>query len=128
VSAQSLAQGSPEGESFILQYQRFVKALLASSHRDNIVIMLLIVMTLLSPDRAEPTGSGAGLVASAQEEYAGAMSQYVTVNYPGDPLMLARLLQRLVDIRDINERHTAMLMNVSVDQLEPIISEIFDLT
>ena len=122
VSAASLAHGSPQSMTFILQYQSFVRTLLASTRHDNVVLMLLIVMTLLSPDRASDPR-----VSAAQERYASVLQRYVALAYPDQPLMLARVVQRLADIRDMNEKHTALLMNVQVDQLEPLITEIFDL-
>jgi hypothetical protein len=87
--------------------------------------MLLIVITLLSPDRASELSIS--IVAAAQESYANVLQKYVMLNHPDEPLMLPRLIQRLVDIRDMNEKHTAMLMNMQVDKLEPLITEIFDL-
>jgi len=125
VSAESFANGSAESMAFILQYKRFVTNLLKSTRNDNIVLMLLIVMTLLSPDRA--TTSSIGAISSAQEEYASVLANYVGVHYPGEHLMLPRLLQQLATIRDMNERHAEMLMNMQVDKLEPLITEIFDL-
>ena len=122
VNASSFTQGSPESMTFILQYQRFVRALLTATRNDNIVLMLLIVMTLLSPDRARDPR-----VSAAQERYASVLQRYVALVYPDQPLMLPRLVQRLADSRDMNEKHTAMLMNLQVDKLEPLITEIFDL-
>ena len=62
-----------------------------------------------------------------QEEYANVLQEYVAVQFPRESLMLARLLQRLTDIRDLNEKHTSMLLHMKVDELEPLIIEIFDL-
>lgn len=126
MSAKSFVTGSPDSQCFIEQYQLFVKALLRSTRRDNVLIMLLIVMTVFSPDRVRP--SCISVVSQIQEEYAGVLRDYVTLRYPSEPLMLARLLQRLCDIRDLNERHITMLLNMKLDNLEPLIIEIFDLS
>lgn len=125
VSAMSFKQGPPESTAFLQYYQNFVGKLLQSTRNDNIILMLLIVMTVFSPDRANP--KSVPLIAKAQEEYANILQEYVQINYPTEPLMLPRLLQRLTDIRDINEKHTAMLLNMQIDQLEPLIIEIFDI-
>lgn len=125
VSAMSFKQGPPESMAFLQYYQNFVGKLLRSTRNDNVILMLLIVMTVFSPDRANP--KSVPIIAKAQEEYANILQEYVQVNYPTDPLMLPRLLQRLTDIRDINEKHTAMLLNMQIDQLEPLIIEIFDI-
>jgi hypothetical protein len=125
VSAMSLKLGSPESMAFILQYRRFVGSLLRSTRGDNVILMLLIVMTVFAPDRGRQ--SSIGSVSRIQEEYANVMREYVNARYRSDPLMIARILQRLTDIRDLNEKHTSMLMNMKVDDLEPLIIEIFDL-
>lgn len=126
VSAMSLNLGSPDSMLFIQQYRLFVGSLLRSTRQDNIALMLLIVMTVFSPDRARP--ASVPLVSRIQEEYANVLHEYVSVRYAREPMMLARLLQRLTDIRDLNEKHTSMLMNMKVDELEPLIVEIFDLS
>lgn len=125
VSASSFKQGPPESFAFIQNYQKFVGKLLRSTCNDNVVLMLLIVMTVFSPDRANP--KSIAIIAKAQEEYASILQEYVLMNYAHEPLMFPRLLQRLTDIRDMNEKHTAMLLNMQIDQLEPLIIEIFDI-
>jgi len=118
--------GSPDSQRFIQQYRLFVMALLRSTRRDNVLLMLLIVMTVFSADRVRP--STIPVVARIQEEYAAVLREYLALRYPSDPLMLPRLLQRLCDIRDLNEKHTTMLLNMKLDDLEPLIIEIFDLS
>jgi len=126
VSAASLKLGSPDSQRFIQQYRLFVTALLRSTRRDNVLLMLLIVMTVFSADRVRP--SSIPVVARIQEEYAGVLREYLAVHYPSEPLMLPRLLQQLCNIRDLNEKHTLMLLNMKLDELEPLIIEIFDLS
>ena len=121
----SFKLSSPESTVFIQNYQRFVKSLLRSTRADNVSLMLLIVMAVFSPDRVE-LGS-IGKVSHIQEEYANVLREYVTLRYPSDALMLARILHILTDIRDLNEKHAAMLMHMNVEHLEPLIVEIFDL-
>ena len=126
MSAVSLNLGSPDSRRFIEQYQLFVTSLLRSTRCDNVLLMLLIVMTTFSPDRVRT--SAIPMVARIQEEYAGVMREYVAVRYPSEPLMLPRVMQRLCDLRDLNEKHTMMLLNMNLDELEPLIIEIFDLS
>lgn len=126
VSAMSFSLGSPDSQRFIQQYQLFVRALLRSTRRDNVLLMLLIVMTVFSPDRVRPATIPS--ITHIQEEYAGVLREYLAVRYPSESLMLPHLLQRLCDIRDLNEKHTSMLLNMKLDELEPLIAEIFDLS
>jgi len=126
VSATSLNLASQDSQRFIQQYRLFVMTLLRVTHCDNMLLMLLIVMTVFSPDRVRPCSIS--VVAHIQEEYAAALREYITVRYPSEPLMLAHLLQHLCSIRDLNEKHTLMLLNMKLDELEPLIIEIFDLS
>ena len=118
--------GKDDNAQFFKQYQRFTMTLLQSTMRDNIVLMLMIVMTLLSPDRGNLVRKEC--VMAAQEEYADILREYCEKRYPKEKLMFAKILQKLADIREINETHTKMLSHMKVDELGPLIVEIFNLS
>ena len=124
VSAEALLQSRSETVNFFEQYQSFSASLLRMTHSDNIVIMLLIVLAVLSPDRERLNAQD--VITAAQEEFACVLKEYVSVRYPQDEQMFARVMQKLADIREMNETHTRMLMHMKVDELEPLIVEIFD--
>lgn len=126
VMAASFQMGNEDSASFFNQYQRFATSLIQATQRDNIVLMLMIVLTVLSPDRI--ASKNTDKVSAAQEVYADVLREYINVRYPGDEPMFARILQKLADIRDLNETHTRMLMHMKVDELEPLIVEIFDMS
>lgn len=125
VSADALRSNRSGAISFFEQYQQFSMALLRTTHSDNIVIMLLIVLAVLSPDRVNLHARD--IITTSQEEYAFVLNEYVTSRYPQDETMFARVLQKLTDIREMNETHAQMLMHMKVDELEPLIVEIFDM-
>ena len=112
--------------SFFKQYQRFATCLLQATRQDNTILMLLIILTIFSPDRAQPNSRER--VMMAQECYAEVLRVYINHKYSGGDLMLPKILQKLADIRELNETHTQMLMHMKVDELEPLIVEIFDLS
>ena len=126
VSAMALQQGNGDNIQFFQQYQKFTTALLTVTKRDNVVLMLVIVMTVLSPDRVNIKVKES--VSAAQEQYASILKQYCEKKYPKEKLMFAKILQKLADIREINETHTKMLMHMKVDELGPLIVEIFNLS
>lgn len=126
VSAMALQFGNGENMQFFQQYQRFTMALLTVTKRDNVILMLIIVMTVLSPDRVNIKVKQA--ISAAQEQYARILKEYCEKRYPKEKLMFAKILQKLADIRDINETHTKMLMHMKVDELGPLIVEIFNLS
>ena len=125
VQAEGLAQTNAESMSFFQQYQRFTMSFLQAIRNDNIVLMLIIVLTVLSPDRVNLKAHEQ--IEKVQEEYASVLKEYCQHKYPSDVLMFAKVLQKLADIRDINETHTRMLNYMKVDELEPLIVEIFDM-
>ena len=126
VQAASLQFGNSESISFFQQYKRFTTSLLAAIRKDNVVLMLMIVLTVLSPDRVNLRVRAD--IEHTQEEYAMVLKDYCQVRYPDDTLMFPRVLQKLADIRDINETHTRMLIHMRVEELEPLIVEIFDIS
>lgn len=125
VSAASLKFGDDESMSFFGQYQRFATTLLSATQRDNVVLMLMIVMVVLSPDRSSLQAKE--VVTQAQEMYADLLMEYINMRYPKER-MFAKVLQKLADIRDLNETHTRMLMHMKVEELEPLVVEIFDMS
>ena len=126
VTAMSFQSGNEESVSFFNQYRRFACSLIQATQKDNIILMLMIVLTVLSPDRIN--SKNVDKVSKTQEVYADILKEYIRVRYPGDEPMFARILQKLADIRDLNETHTRMLMHMKVEELEPLIVEIFDMS
>lgn len=126
VSAMGLSFGDNEDAHFMQQYQQFVVSLLTATMRDNVILMVLMVMTLFSPDRGRL--SRKDMVVEAQEEYASILKEYCERRYPKEKLMFARILQKLADIRDISETHSKMLLHYKSDELVPLIVEIFNLS
>ena len=126
VSAMGLQLGDNEDAHFMQQYQHFVMTLLTATMRDNVILMILMVMTLFSPDRGRLARKD--MVVEAQEEYASILKEYCERRYPKEKLMFARILQKLADIRDISETHSKMLLHYKSDDLVPLIVEIFNLS
>ena len=126
VSAAALQYGNKESVIFMEQYQRFASNVMMAVHGDHMVLMLLIVLSIFSPDRVNLKDKEA--VSAAQEEYVTLLREYITLHYPKEELMFAKVLQKLADIRELDELHCKMLLHMSVEQLEPLIIEIFDLS
>lgn len=126
VAASPFQMGNEDSVAFFQQYMRFASSLIQVTQKDNIVLMLMIIITVLSPDRVNSKNTG--VVSEAQEVYADILREYTKLRYPTDDRMFARILQKLTDIRNLNETHTRMLMHMKVDELEPLIVEIFDVS
>eukprot|EP00914_Ancora_sagittata_P028054 GHVO01055072.1.p1 GENE.GHVO01055072.1~~GHVO01055072.1.p1 ORF type:complete len:433 (+),score=61.09 GHVO01055072.1:647-1945(+) len=126
VAASTFQMGNEDSIAFFQQYMHFASSLIQVTQKDNIILMLMIVITVLSPDRV--TSQNTNVVSEAQEVYADILHEYAKLRYPTDDRMFARILQKLTDIRNLNETHTRMLMHMKVDELEPLIVEIFDVS
>ena len=55
------------------------------------------------------------------------LQQYTGLRFPDDRTLFARLVMKLTDLRNINEVHSKMLLKMKVDDIEPLLLEIFDL-
>ena len=126
VSAMGLQFGNKDSVSFFMQYRDFVTAVLTCTRRDNVVLMLTMVMAVFAPDRERLNDKQ--LISQCQERYAQLLHCYITMHYPQDEFMFPKVLQKLADIRELNETHTKMLMHMKVTELEPLIVEIFDVS
>ena len=101
--------------SFMKQYHHFATSVMSTTRRDNIVLMMLVVLCVLSPDR--PGITDKAHVESVQEEYAQVLKEYVQLNFPRDRVMFARVLQKLADIRELHGVHSKMLQNSNLTEL-----------
>jgi len=125
VSAAALQCTNTASAAFFTQYQHFAARLNTSIKCDNLILMLLIVMAVVSPDR--PSITDKELVGKIQETYANILQEYIQLKYPEEPGMFAKVLQQLAEIRELDESHMRLMMQVKVDDLQPLIKEIFDL-
>lgn len=126
VSATGL-QANKDSMAFLEQYQKFATGVMMSIQGDMALLMLLMVLSVFSPDR--PNVKNKAVVSEAQEGYARLLQEYVNVRFPtADSSLFGKILQKLADIRDLDETHAKMLLHMNVDQLEPLIVEIFDLS
>ena len=125
VSADALQYGDPSTSEFFGKYLKFADNFNRAIKYDNIVLMIIIVMTVMSPDRQGVLDKI--LINEFQETYASVLQEYIRVNYPNDHEMLGKVLHTLAEIRELDESHVNLMMQVQVTDLEPLIIEIFDL-
>nr|KAG5708734.1 hypothetical protein BaRGS_034951 [Batillaria attramentaria] len=76
-------------------------------------------------DRSELEGHER--VQKVQEDYATALQAYAGLRFPEDRTLFARLVMKLTDLRNINEVHSKMLLKLKIDDMEPLLLEVFDL-
>ncbi|XP_046552852.1 nuclear hormone receptor HR96-like isoform X2 [Haliotis rubra] len=125
ISAEVLKMGSSESASLFFTYSKFIKSLMSTIHGDLIVLKILIIMSLFSADRGSLVNQEQ--VHGFQEQYAHILQQYILLRFPEEKTLFARVVMKLTDLRNINEVHTKMLLKMKVEDIEPLLLEIFDL-
>ncbi|XP_050417545.1 nuclear hormone receptor HR96 [Patella vulgata] len=125
ISASILKSGNAETQHLFMTYSKFIKSLMTTIHGDLLILKVLIMMSLYSADRGELVNRH--MVHEIQEEYAEILQNYTLFRFPEDKTLFARVVMKLTDLRNINEVHTKMLLKMKLDDIEPLLLEIFDL-
>ncbi|KAJ0064684.1 hypothetical protein NL108_011769 [Boleophthalmus pectinirostris] len=90
--------------------------------------VLLMAICLLSPDR--PGVQDHALVEQLQDRLSDVLQAYIRVNHPGGRLLYAKMIQKLADLRSLNEEHSKQYRSLSFQpehsmQLTPLVLEVF---
>jgi len=125
ISSEILKLGNSESRSMFLTYSKFIRSLMTTIYGDVIVLKFMIMLSLFSPDRQGI--QNAGLVEGFQQKYAESLKRYLEVRFPTEKNMFAKCIMKLTDLRNVNEVHTKMLLKMHVEDIEPLLVEIFDL-
>ena len=126
ISAEILKMGNSETRNMFLTYSKFIKSLMTTIQGDLVILKFLIMMSLFSPDR--PGVVDRTSIEKYQEVYANVLQKYINLRFPATKNMFARCVMKLTDLRNINEVHTKMLLKMQLDNIEPLLIEIFDLS
>ncbi|KAF7210329.1 transcript variant X1, partial [Nothobranchius furzeri] len=90
--------------------------------------VLLMAICLLSPDR--PGVQDHARIEQLQDCLSEALQAYIRVNHPGGRLLYAKMIQKLADLRSLNEEHSKQYRSLSFQpehsmQLTPLVLEVF---
>jgi hypothetical protein len=116
-----------EGSGLFKDHMKFVKNLALDLRADETMLILLLVISLFSPDR--PNVLNKSLVSQEQDRYSQLLQRYLDSRYPY-PIgraMYPRLLMKLTDIRNLNEEHSQVLLKVNPEGIQPLMQEVLDL-
>lgn len=107
---------------------KFVQSLSIDLNADLTTLILLLVISLFSPDRENLECRN--LVAQVQERYTILLKNYLESIYPThiSRVLLPKLLMKLTDIRNLNEEHTQVLLKVNPEGIQPLMKEVLDLS
>ena len=115
------------GTGLFDEHMKFVKSLLVDMRADQVTLILLLMISLFSPDR--PNLVNKEEVAMQQEKYSVLLRKYLESRYPVGiaRAMFPKLLMKLTDIRNLNEGHSQVLLKVNPEGIQPLMQEVFDL-
>ncbi|CAB1458852.1 unnamed protein product, partial [Pleuronectes platessa] len=90
--------------------------------------VLLMAICLLSPDR--PGVQDHARVEQLQDRLSEALQAYIRINHSGGRLLYAKMIQKLADLRSLNEEHSKQYRSLSFQpehsmQLTPLVLEVF---
>ncbi len=116
------------GGQLFEDHMKFVRSLAIDLKADQTTMILLLVISLFSPDRMNLINKD--LVAQEQENYSELLCKYLESRYPYPVAhaMYPKLLMKLTDIRNLNEEHSAVLLKVNdPEAIQPLMQEVLDL-
>ena len=125
VNPELVQKSCGEGASMMQEYTCFVKNFQKNTCRDEIILLMLCMMAVFSDDR--PALKDKKAVGDIQQRYADILKEYIEARYRCIPNMLASCIMLLAQLREVNEANSRMLLQVRVEELEPLLVEIFDL-
>ena len=110
------------------KHMHFVKGLREMTRSDRIIMMLLFVIELFSPDRAGLLDTA--LVARGQEKYSAWLRAYLDAAGPVSEArqLYPRLLLTLRDVRSLGEESAMIASKLDVDKLDPLLREVFNMS
>ena len=126
-SAMNLEQLKKAEGGLFEDHMKFVKSLAIDLCADQTTLILLLVVSLFSPDR--PNLFNKQLVSQEQEKYSMLLKKYLESRYPISVArsMYPKLLMKLTDIRNLNEEHSQVLLKVNPEGIQPLMQEVLDL-
>uniref|UniRef100_A0A9J7X499 Vitamin D receptor a n=1 Tax=Cyprinus carpio carpio TaxID=630221 RepID=A0A9J7X499_CYPCA len=90
--------------------------------------VLLMAICLLSPDR--PGVQDHARIEALQDRLCDVLQAYIRIHHPGGRLLYAKMIQKLADLRSLNEEHSKQYRSLSFQpehsmQLTPLVLEVF---
>ncbi|CAH1783280.1 unnamed protein product [Owenia fusiformis] len=109
------------------EHMKFVRSMALDLKVDETTMILLLVICLFSPDR--PNLFNKDVVYKEQEKYSLLLKKYLESRYNSTDAQsfYPKLLMKLVDIRNLNEEHSSVLLRVNPDAIQPLMMEVLDL-
>ena len=120
-------QSAVSGTGVFDAHMAFVRSVAVDLRADETMLVLLLVISLFSPDRAGDEGRPE--VTRQQEHYTSLLHSYLASRMPpaAARLLFPRLLLKLTEIRSLSEEHSQVLLRVSTHSIQPLMIEVLSL-
>lgn len=108
-------------------HMAFVRSIAIDLGADDTTMVLLLAITLFSPDRA--SDEGRSVVTKQQERYTVLLKHYLESRMVPSAAraLFPRLLLKLTEIRSLSEAHSQVLLRVNTGCIQPLMLEVLDL-
>jgi nuclear receptor subfamily 1 group I len=120
-------KSAESGTELFESHMTFVQSIAVDLGADETTLVLLLTITLFSPDRASDEGRLP--VTRQQERYTTLLHHYLDSKMA--PVMARRLFPRLLlkltEIRSLSEAHSQILLSVNTNCIQPLMIEVLDL-
>lgn len=121
-------EAAESGTGLFEHHMKFVRSLAFDLRADEVTLILLLVISLFSPDRDNLFYKD--LIAAEQEKYSMLLKRYLESVYTAEEAAgtFPKLLMKLADIRNLNEQHSQVLLRVNPQGIQPLMKEVLDLS
>lgn len=128
-----LEPGTPPAIDPMLQFSlvedvmKFIKVLSIDLQADETTLILLLLISLFSPDR--PNLDLKDIVGQEQERLSLLLQHYIESKMSLNEARIhyAKLLMKLTDIRDLNEESSQVFLSMRTETIQPLMKEVLDL-
>ena len=117
----------PTGTGLFDAHMAFVRSIAVDLRADETMLVLLLVISLFSPDRASDDGRAE--VTRQQEHYTALLKHYLSSQLPpaAARIRFPRLLLKLTEIRSLSEESSQVLLRVNTNSIQPLMIEVLSL-
>lgn len=121
-------QRAENGTGLFEEHMKFVRSLAISLQADETTLILLLCISLFSPDRGSLVDQK--FISEQQERYSMLLEKYLQSKYPQAfaQRIFPRLLMKLTDIRNLNEEHSHVLLKVNPEGIQPLMKEVLEIS
>jgi len=116
------------GTGLFEDHMKFIKSLAIDLKADETTLILLLVISLFSPDRDSIMSKE--YISGEQERYSQLLRKYLESRYscPTARILFPRFIMKLTDIRSLNEDHSHVLLKLNPEGIQPLMKEVLDLS